>query len=214
MNPSARKRGPAPPAEPKFSLDYEAELNPGQLAAVKAVDGPILVIAGAGSGKTRTLVYRVARLIESSIPPEAILLLTFTRRAAAEMLQRVGALIGFRSDKVTGGTFHSVANLLLRRYAKPIGLEPGFTILDRGDAEDLIGVLRTQLGLHEKDKRFPRKGTIAEIFSKCENTLRSMEEIVLGEFGHFSEHLEDLEKLKRAYQAAKRQRQLLDYDDL
>src|SRR2546425_8366480 len=106
MKPYVLKRGPDRPAEPKFSLDYEAEWTPGQLAAVKALDGPILVIAGAGSGKTRTLVYRVARLIESGIPPEAILLLPFTRRAAEEMLQRVGALIGFRSDKVTGGTFH------------------------------------------------------------------------------------------------------------
>src|SRR3989441_11691513 len=167
MKPYVLKRGPDRPAEPKFSLDYEAELNPGQLAAVKAVDGPILVIAGAGSGKTRTLVYRVARLIESGIPPEAILLLTFTRRAAAEMLQRVGALIGFRSDKVTGGTFHSVANLLLRRYGKAIGLEPGFTILDRGDTEDVINLLRTQHGLNDKAKRFPRKNTIAEIFSKA-----------------------------------------------
>ena len=199
---------------PKLSLDYGQALNPQQLAAVMAGDGPALVIAGAGSGKTRTLVYRVAYLIDLGNDPGTILLLTFTRKAAQEMLKRVGLLIGSRSERVSGGTFHSVANMLLRRYGRPIGLEPGFTILDRGDAEDLIGLLRTQLGLHEKDKRVPRKRTIAEIFSKCENTLRSMEEIVLGEFEHFSEHLEDLEKLKRAYQAAKRQRQLLDYDDL
>ena len=199
---------------PKLSLDYAQALNPQQLAAVMAGEGPALVIAGAGSGKTRTLVYRVAYLIDLGIDPGTILLLTFTRKAAQEMLKRVGLLIGSRSERVSGGTFHSVANMLLRRYGRPIGLEPGFTILDRGDGEDLIGLLRTQLGLHEKDKRFPRKGTIAEIFSKCENTLRNMEEIVLEDFGHFSEHLEDLEKLKRAYQAAKRQRQLLDYDDL
>ncbi|MGH7236256.1 MAG: ATP-dependent helicase, partial [Nitrospiraceae bacterium] len=206
---SAEERLPS-----KLSLDYGQALNPQQLAAVTAGDGPALVIAGAGSGKTRTLVYRVAYLIDLGNDPGTILLLTFTRKAAQEMLKRVGLLIGSRSERVSGGTFHSVANMLLRRYGRPIGLEPGFTILDRGDAEDLIGLLRTQLGLHEKDKRFPRKGTIAEIFSKCENTLRSMEEIVLGEFEHFSEHLEDLEKLKRTYQAAKRQRQLLDYDDL
>ena len=214
MKPYLLRRGAEEGVPPKLSLDYGQALNPQQLAAVMAGDGPALVIAGAGSGKTRTLVYRVAYLIDLGNDPGTILLLTFTRKAAQEMLKRVGLLIGSRSERVSGGTFHSVANLLLRRYGRPIGLEPGFTILDRGDAEDLIGVLRTQLGLHEKDKRFPRKGTIAEIFSKCENTLRSMEEIVLGEFGHFSEHLEDLEKLKRAYQAAKRQRQLLDYDDL
>src|SRR5256712_1006584 len=214
MKPYVLKRGPARPAEPKFSLDYEAELNPGQLAAVKAVDGPILVIAGAGSGKTRTLVYRVARLIESGILPEAILLLTFTRRAAAEMLQRVGALIGFRSDKVTGGTFHSVANLLLRRYGKAIGLEPGFTILDRGDTEDVINLLRTQHGLTDKAKRFPRKNTIAEIFSKAVNKMLPVEDVVLGEFAHFTDEIEDLQKLHRAFEAYKRKRLLVDYDDL
>ena len=214
MKPYVLKRGPDRPAEPKFSLDYEAELNPGQLAAVKAVDGPILVIAGAGSGKTRTLVYRVARLIESGIPPEAILLLTFTRRAAAEMLQRVGALIGFRSDKVTGGTFHSVANLLLRRYGKAIGLEPGFTILDRGDTEDVINLLRTQHGLNDKAKRFPRKNTIAEIFSKAVNKMLPVEDVVLAEFLHFTEEIEDLQKLHRAFEAYKRKRLLVDYDDL
>src|SRR2546426_974979 len=214
MKPYVLKRDPDSPAEPKFSLNYEAELNPGQLAAVKAVDGPILVIAGAGSGKTRTLVYRVARLIESGILPEAILLLTFTRRAAAEMLQRVGALIGFRSDKVTGGTFHSVANLLLRRYGKAIGLEPGFTILDRGDTEDVINLLRTQHGLNDKAKRFPRKNTIAEIFSKAVNKMLPVEDVVLAEFLHFTEEIEDLQKLHRAFEAYKRKRLLVDYDDL
>ncbi|MGH7168328.1 MAG: ATP-dependent helicase [Nitrospiraceae bacterium] len=214
MKPYLLRRSAEARLPPKLSLDYGQALNPQQLAAVTAGDGPALVIAGAGSGKTRTLVYRVAYLIDLGNDPGTILLLTFTRKAAQEMLKRVGLLIGSRSERVSGGTFHSVANMLLRRYGRPIGLDPGFTILDRGDAEDLIGLLRTQLGLHEKDKRFPRKGTIAEIFSKCENTLRSMEEIVLGEFEHFSEHLEDLEKLKRTYQAAKRQRQLLDYDDL
>src|SRR6058998_1037654 len=214
MKPYVLKRDPDSPAEPKFSLNYEAELNPGQLAAVKAVDGPILVIAGAGSGKTRTLVYRVARLIESGIPPEAILLLTFTRKAAEEMLQRVGALIGFRSGKVTGGTFHSVANLLLRRYGKAIGLEPGFTILDRGDTEDVINLLRTQHGLNDKAKRFPRKNTIAEIFSKAVNKMLPVEDVVLGEYAHFTDEVEDLQKLHRAFEAYKRKRLLVDYDDL
>ena len=199
---------------PKLALDYGQALNPQQLAAVTAGDGPSLVIAGAGSGKTRTLVYRVAYLIDKGIDPATVLLLTFTRKAAQEMLKRAGLLIGARSERVCGGTFHSVANILLRRYGRPIGLEPGFTILDRGDAEDLINLVRTQLGLSEKGKRFPRKGTLADIFSKCENTLQSLEEVVLNEFVHFSEHLEDLAKLKRTYDSVKRQRQLLDYDDL
>jgi ATP-dependent DNA helicase UvrD/PcrA len=208
------KRLPDEARPSKLSLDYAGELNTQQLAAVTAGEGPALVIAGAGSGKTRTLVFRVAYLIESGVNPASILLLTFTRKAAQEMLKRVGMLIGSQSDRVCGGTFHSVANLLLRRYGRPIGLEPGFTILDRGDAEDLISLLRAQHGLHDKDKRFPRKGTIAEIFSKVENTLQSLEEVVLEEFPHFSEHLQDLEKLRQAYAAAKLQRQLLDYDDL
>jgi len=198
----------------KLSIDYAAALNSQQLAAVTAGEGPSLVIAGAGSGKTRTLVYRVAYLIDSGVDPSNILLLTFTRKSAQEMLQRAGELIGARSERVCGGTFHSVANLLLRRYGRSIGVEPGFTILDRGDAEDLIALVRSQLGLNEKDKRFPRKGTIMEMISKSENTLRSLEEIILDEFGHFADHIEDLSRLKTAYQAAKRQKQLLDYDDL
>ncbi|MGH7165128.1 MAG: UvrD-helicase domain-containing protein [Nitrospiraceae bacterium] len=214
IKPYVLRRGEEDRHAPRLSLDYEGALNPQQLAAVTAGDGPALVIAGAGSGKTRTLVYRVAYLIDRGIDPQTILLVTFTRKAAQEMLNRAGLLIGARCDRVTGGTFHSVANTLLRRYGRPIGVEPGFTILDRGDAEDLINLLRGQLGLSEKEKRFPRKGTIAEIFSKCENTLQSLEEVVLGEFAHFSDHLQDFDRLKRAYEGAKRQRQLLDYDDL
>ena len=197
-----------------LAIDYAAALNSQQLAAVTAGEGPSLVIAGAGSGKTRTLVYRVAYLIDSGIDPAHILLLTFTRKSSQEMLDRAGELIGVRSERVRGGTFHSVANMLLRRYGRSIGLEPGFTILDRGDAEDLIALVRAQLGLNEKDKRFPRKGTIAEMFSKSENTLRPLAEIVVEEFDHFSDHLDALEQLQRGYQASKRQRQLVDYDDL
>src|SRR6478672_6285045 len=198
----------------KLSIDYAAALNAQQLAAVTAGEGPSLVIAGAGSGKTRTLVYRVAYLIDSGIDPSHILLLTFTRKSAQEMLQRAGELIGARSERVRGGTFHSVANMLLRRYGRAIGLEPGFTILDRGDAEDLIALVRSQLGLNEKDKRFPRKSTIAEMFSKAENTLRSLDDIVVEEFSHFADHLDALAHLQTGYRAAKRQRQLVDYDDL
>lgn len=208
------KRSDDEAAPRKLSIDYAAALNPQQLAAVTAGEGPSLVIAGAGSGKTRTLVYRVAYLIDSGVDPSNILLLTFTRKSAQEMLQRAGELIGARSERVCGGTFHSVANLLLRRYGRSVGVEPGFTILDRGDAEDLIALCRSQLGLNEKDKRFPRKGTIMEMISKSENTLRPLEEIILDEFGHFADHIEDLARLQKAYQAAKRQKQLLDYDDL
>jgi DNA helicase-2/ATP-dependent DNA helicase PcrA len=202
------------PQEPKFSLNYEADLNPGQFAAACALGGPVLVIAGAGSGKTRTLVYRVARMIESGIAPESILLLTFTRKAAQEMLQRVGLLIGSRSERVNGGTFHSVANILLRRYGKGIGLDPGFTILDRGDSEDVINLLRTQLGLHDKARHFPRKNTINEMFSKAANKLLPLEDVVLGEFPQFAEEIEELKSLQKAFEVYKRRRLLVDYDDL
>ena len=140
ITPYVLKRPPEDSTPRKHSIDYAAALNPQQLAAVTAGEGPSLVIAGAGSGKTRTLVYRVAYLIDSGVDPSNILLLTFTRKSAQEMLQRAGELIGVRSERVCGGTFHSVANMLLRRYGRAIGLEPGFTILDRGDAEDLIAL--------------------------------------------------------------------------
>jgi len=208
------KRPAADAPAPTLSLNYAEELNPQQLAAVEAVNGPALVIAGAGSGKTRTLVYRVARLIDLGIPPASILLLTFTRKSAQEMLDRVGYLIGGRSEQVAGGTFHSVANILLRRYGRSVGLEPGFTILDRGDSEDLINLLRGQLGLNDVGKRFPRKRTIADIYSKSANTLESAEDILLNDYAHFGEFLEELTKLQQAYETAKRQRQLVDYDDL
>ncbi|HJU05355.1 MAG TPA: ATP-dependent helicase [Nitrospiraceae bacterium] len=214
MKPYVLHRSSVEPHAAQLSLDYAQALNPQQLEAVTAGEGPALVIAGAGSGKTRTLIYRLAYLIDRGLDPETLLLLTFTRKSAQEMLNRAGLLIGSRSERVAGGTFHSVANTLLRRYGKPIGLEPGFTILDRGDAEDLINLLRAQLGFNEQNKRFPRKGTIAEIFSRCENTLTGLDDVILTEYAHFSEHLDALATLKRAFEAAKRQRQLLDYDDL
>ena len=206
------KRAEAP-VKP-LSRDYAQELNPQQLAAVEVVDGPALVIAGAGSGKTRVLVYRVARLIDMGVDPASILLLTFTRKAAQEMLGRVGLLIGPQSDRVMGGTFHSVANVLLRRYGRAIGLEPGFTILDRGDSEDLVNLVRAQTGLTETGKRFPRKKTIADLFSKCANTMQPLEDVLLTEYSHFGEYLGELTKLQKGYESTKRQRQLVDYDDL
>ena len=214
ITPYVLKRSPDHGTSPALSIDYAAALNAQQLSAVTAGEGPSLVIAGAGSGKTRTLVYRVAYLIDSGVDPSQVLLLTFTRKSAQEMLERAGELIGARSERVRGGTFHSVANMLLRRYGRSIDLEPNFTILDRGDAEDLIALVRAQLGLNEKDKRFPRKATIAEMFSKSENTLRPLDEIVVEEFNHFADHLDALGQLQRGYQASKRQRQLVDYDDL
>ena len=120
------------------------ELNPAQRAAVEHTEGPLLVIAGAGSGKTRTLTHRVARLVANGVPPAAILLLTFTRKASQEMLQRASRLLDSRCERVSGGTFHSFANVKLRQYAGRLGLSPDFAILDRPDAEDLIGMIRKE----------------------------------------------------------------------
>jgi DNA helicase-2/ATP-dependent DNA helicase PcrA len=198
----------------KFRIDYEAELNPAQYEAVRHVDGPMLVVAGAGSGKTRTLVYRVARLVELGVEPRSILLLTFTRRAAESMLRRAAELVGPRCGRVSGGTFHSFANTVLRRFARDLGREPTFTILDRGDSEDVIQLLRTELRLDRKDRRFPKKQTIAELFSTAVNRSMSLAALVEAASPHLAEHLEDLERLRRRYDEYKAARHLLDYDDL
>src|SRR5215470_6657397 len=129
---------PAPQPADRYRIDYAGELNAAQHDAVTTLEGPVLVVAGAGSGKTRTLVYRVARLVESGVPPTRILLLTFTRKAAEEMLRRASALVGASCERIAGGTFHSFANTVLRRTARAVGLESSFTILDRSDSEDVI----------------------------------------------------------------------------
>ena len=125
-------------------IDYASELNPAQLQAVESTEGPYLVIAGAGSGKTRVLVYRVAYLVEKGVSPQEILLLTFTRKASQEMLRRASALLDERCQKVAGGTFHSFANMILRKYAKALGLQNNFSILDESDAQDAVNLIRTQ----------------------------------------------------------------------
>ena len=203
-----------PPREPRFTLDYENALNPAQLEAVVTHEGPILVVAGAGSGKTRTLVFRVARLVEQGIAPHAILLLTFTRKAANEMLRRAAGLLDGCCEQVAGGTFHSFANIALRRYGTALGLQSSFTILDRGDAEDVVGLLRARMGLDKKEKRFPRKQTIADMFSMAVNKSRPLRELIDDSYSHLVEHADDLVTLEADYRAYKAARQVVDYDDL
>lgn len=198
----------------RFLIDYEKELNPAQYEAVITHEGPLLVLAGAGSGKTRTLVYRVARMVEEGRDPASILLLTFTRRAAEEMLQRAGALLGGQCDKVTGGTFHSFANTVLRRYASLLGFANAFTILDRSDSEDVINLIRTRLGLDKKERRFPRKQTIVEILSLATNKTCSIAEVLDDQFPHLFSELEELMRIAEYYRIYKHERSLLDYDDL
>ena len=195
-------------------IDYGSVLNPRQLEAVLHGDGPLLVIAGAGTGKTRTLIYRVARLVESGIPPASVLLLTFTRRAAEEMLRRASLLLDRRCDHVAGGTFHSFANSLLRVHAGAIGFAGNFTILDRSDAEELVGLLRQEIHVASRTVRFPRKETLADLFSRAVNRGEDVAAAVERDAPHFLYCLEDILLLHRLYEQAKRERNLMDYDDL
>ncbi len=196
------------------AIDFAADLNPAQRAAVAALDGPHLIVAGAGSGKTRTLVYRVANLVARGVAPESILLLTFTRRAAHEMLRRAEAILDERCRRVAGGTFHSFANLVLRRYGQKLGYEGGFTILDRADAADLVGLLRTEGGYDRQGRRFPRKDTILDLFSKQVNTHRPLADLLAEDYPQFLDDLDALSELARAYEARKREHNVMDYDDL
>lgn len=200
--------------EDTFTIPYAQVLNPSQLEAVATLEGPVLVIAGAGSGKTRTLTYRVARLVESGIAPGAILLLTFTRKAAQEMLRRATQLLDYRCEGVAGGTFHSFANLTLRRYPAAIGFDRGFTIMDRADMEDVIAFVAGAMHLDKRQGRLPRKRTIAGILSKAVNKGCGVEEVVYADYSNFMFAAQTLVRLQRVYQAYKKEHALVDYDDL
>ncbi|MFH1398137.1 MAG: ATP-dependent helicase [Candidatus Omnitrophota bacterium] len=195
-------------------IDYQKELNPAQLEAVRSTEGQYLVIAGAGSGKTRVLVYRVAYLVEKGIKPDEILLLTFTRKAAEEMLRRASMLLDERCQKVSGGTFHSFANNVLRRHARLLGISNNFTILDRSDSEDAINLLRTQLGFSKLDKRFPRKRAIMEVISISVNKSIPIEAALYDEYPQFIEWTDGINKINDEYRKYKFSKSLLDYDDL
>jgi len=202
-------------------------LNPQQRRAAQHGDGPLLIVAGAGTGKTATLVHRVAWLIAKGVDPGRILLLTFTRRAAAEMIRRVDSVLRQleRLDqgatvsrphvgRVWGGTFHAIATRLLRRYAKAVGLAPAFTIHDRTDSEDLLNVVRTELGLVKTEKRFPNKGTCMAIYSRCVNARQQLAEVLAGHFPWCKEWGDELKRLFDAYVDRKDDASVLDYDDL
>src|SRR5687767_9269271 len=199
------------PGEPR---DFAAELNPEQLAAATHGDGPLLIVAGAGTGKTRTLVYRVAHLIERGVRPDRILLLTFTRRAAQEMLTRAERLVGANSRKVHGGTFHATAHRFLRRFGPAAGLAKDFTIMDQGDSADLMQLSRSQLGYAQKSKRFPKKETLQYVYSRHINTGFSVEDILRDDYPQFTEYLGDFSKIFVDYTSRKQERNLVDYDDL
>lgn len=200
--------------EKNFIINYQEQLNAAQYEAVSSVHGAYLVIAGAGSGKTRTLVYRVARLIELGYEPSSILLLTFTRKAAKEMMDRASLLLDKRCSKINGGTFHSFANLTLRKYAKAVNLENGFTILDQSDSEDVINLIRSQLNLSQHKKRFPNKSTIFSVLSLSVNTGRTIKNILEEDYPHFAEYTDKFLDFQKIYTSYKRKNNLLDYDDL
>ncbi len=200
--------------EARFTINYREELNASQFEAASAVNGCYLIIAGAGTGKTRTLVFRVARLIELGYDPNSILLLTFTRKAANEMMKRSSILLDDRCSKIRGGTFHSFANLTLRKYAKVIGIDSSFTILDQGDSSDVINLIRSQDGFITKEKRFPNKQTLNKVFSLSVNTGRKVEEIIENDYPHFIPLLDKILQIQKIFTEYKRRNNLLDYDDL
>lgn len=196
-------------------LDFKKHLNDKQLEAVSSSDGPVLVVAGAGSGKTRTIVYRVAWLVQHGINPSSILLMTFTRKAAQEMLSRASQLIETELFDVAGGTFHSTANLALRRYAHHIGMESSYSIMDQGDMVDAIEFIRKNiLPGGNQGKGFPRARTIAEIISRASGTDAGIEQVLRERHPQFLTFAPHVEQIRILFQDHKRTNRLMDYDDL
>jgi len=195
-------------------IDFAAELNTQQLEAVTAPPGPALVIAGAGSGKTRTLTYRVAYLMENGISPQHILLLTFTNKAAREMLDRVGSIITADLMGLWGGTFHSIGNRILRRHPVEAGFAPGFSIMDREDSEEMLDGVIATLGFDPKEKRFPKGEVIADVLSYQLNTGRKLDDVLLEKYPHFLEFSGHIADVRKRYEARKQKANALDFDDL
>jgi DNA helicase-2/ATP-dependent DNA helicase PcrA len=194
---------------------FDADLNPEQHAAATHGDGPLLIVAGAGTGKTMTLAARVAHLIRSGVPPERILLLTFSRRAARAMLARAAHLTaGPDAERVWGGTFHAVANRLLRLAGRPLDLSPDFTVLDQADAADVMNLIREDLGFAARDRRFPRKDTLAAIYSRTVNAGEKLGDVVARHYPWCRDDLDPIREVFRAYTERKRAQNVLDYDDL
>ena len=200
--------------EIRLNIDYPRELNEQQLAAVTAPPGPALVIAGAGSGKTRTLTYRVAYLLEQGIPADRILLLTFTNKAAGEMMRRVSDLLGHELRSLWGGTFHSIGARILRLHADALGYQKDFTILDRDDAKDLIKACMADAKIDKKDKHFPKPDVLNEIFSLAANTHQTVAELLEGRFSYFSQFATEIADQQKRYHARKRATNGMDFDDL
>ncbi|MEA2488022.1 MAG: ATP-dependent helicase UvrD/PcrA, partial [Actinomycetota bacterium] len=191
------------------------DLNDQQRKAATWGPGPLLIVAGAGSGKTRTLACRVASLLDRGVPPERILLLTFTRRAARELVGRAGKIGGGKgATRVWGGTFHSVANRLLRMHGKAVGLPPSFTVMDESDSADLMNLVRSELELDRTKNRFPRKETLVSIYSRVVNSQTRLEEVLNSSFPWCKDDVDGIAGVFTGYNARKRAHHVLDFDDL
>lgn len=195
-------------------IEYRAELNEQQYEAVTSGPGPALVLAGAGSGKTRTLTYRVAWLLDNGVEPNSILLLTFTNKAARQMLARVSALLPLETRGIWGGTFHSIGNRLLRRHAEKIGFRPGFSIMDREDQEDLIASVLASSGIDTKQIRFPTAEVLGDIFSFALNTDRSLAQVIGEKYRRFQPLTHQIEFIHKKYEERKGSVNAVDFDDL
>ncbi len=195
-------------------IDYARELNPEQLQVVMEEGGPLLIIAGAGSGKTRTLTYRVARLVEGGVPPERILLATFTNKAARSMLTRVESLIGREIGTLWGGTFHHCAHLTLRANAPRLGFERNFSILDSEDSRQLINTCITEAGVDGKTEKFPRADVIGEMISLALNTETPLSDVIFGRYPFFSHRGEEIADVAERYRKRKKSLNVMDFDDL
>lgn len=195
-------------------ISYEKELNEEQLNVVMHDNGPILVIAGAGSGKTRVVTYRVARLLERGISPNNIMLLTFTNKAAREMLRRVEQLLKIDTRFIWGGTFHHIGNMILRQHANLLGFNKNFTILDNEDAKDLIDVVIKEAKIDRKESYFPKASLVKEIFSYAINTMESIENVLYERFPFFLSLKKELSNLHRLYSEKKKNINAMDFDDL
>ncbi len=198
----------------RYRIDYQGELNPEQLRVVMHPGGPMLALAGAGTGKTRTLVYRACRLIEDGVPPARILLLTFTNKAAREMLDRVEHLVEGTAGRVTGGTFHSAGHRILRRHASLLGYSERFSILDREDATDLMGQALSDLSPDLPKRRTPRPRLLLDIYSFVINTGRELEQVLLERAPQYVDQGEAMAAVFRRYLERKRQADAMDFDDL
>ena len=198
-----------------FKINYPGELNPAQLEAVTSINGPVLVIAGAGSGKTRVIVYRVAFMLENGIDPEEILLLTFTRKAAGEMIGRIQQLLkDTNAQKVFGGTFHSFSNYILRKYSNLLNIPPDFTIIDEEDSADTIDLIRSELKIDKKEKAFPRKNRIRDIISSARNRNLTIRNVIENEFSGLTDFTDQIELINQGYEKYKKLCRIFDYDDL